>query len=73
MFDLSTRKIDVECSSCKRKHTVTFSDVMNEKLIHCSCGTGMQLCDSNGSVKKGVQGVNAAMKELNDTFRSLGK
>jgi hypothetical protein len=73
MFDLSNIKIDVECPSCKRKHTPTINDVMNKKIIHCSCSTNIQLTDNNGSVKKGVNDVNSSFKKLNDAFKNLGR
>lgn len=73
MFDLSKQKIDVPCPTCKRKHVATIKDVMNKKVIHCSCDTNIQLTDSNGSVKKSVNDINSSFKKLNDTMKKFGR
>lgn len=72
MFDLSKQKIDVECSNCKRKHSATIKDVMNKKIIHCSCNTNIQLTD-DGKLNKTVNDINSSFKKLNDTFKKFGR
>lgn len=72
MFDLSKEKIDVKCD-CGRKHIVTLQDAINRKVIKCSCGTNIQLNDSNGSVKKSVTDINKAFRDLENTFKQLGR
>lgn len=73
MFDLSKQKVDVECPNCKKKHTATFQDVTNSKIIHCSCNTDIKLKDSNGSVRKSVSDINSAMKKLEQSLKSFGR
>lgn len=72
MFDLSKEKIDVKCS-CGRKHVATLENAINRKVIRCSCGTNIQLSDNNGSVKKSVSDINKAFKDLENTFKRLGR
>ncbi|PSL32271.1 hypothetical protein CLV42_104574 [Chitinophaga ginsengisoli] len=72
MFDLGKEKIEIKCE-CGRKHTVTFRDAINRKLIKCACGSNIQLNDGNGSVRKSVNDTNRAFKDLDDTLKRLGK
>lgn len=72
MFDLSKEKIEVKCS-CGRKHFATLKDATNRRAIRCSCGTVIQLQDGNGSVKKGVESMNRAFKDLEKALKRLGK
>lgn len=72
MFDLSKEKMDVKCD-CGRKHIATLQDAINRKTIKCSCGTNIQLNDKNGSARKGVNDINKAFRDLENTFKKLGK
>lgn len=72
MFDLSKEKIDVKCD-CGRKNVATLQDAINRKVIRCSCGSNIELTDSNGSVKKGVSDVNKAVRDLENSFKKLGR
>lgn len=72
MLDISKQKVDVTCS-CRKKHHATFQDVINRKAIKCSCGATIQLKDGNRSVGKSVSNINKAFKDLESTFKKLGK
>lgn len=73
MFDLGKEKVTVNCPSCNRKHTATFNDVSRNRTVRCGCGANLKLTDSGGSVKKGVSNINKAFKDLENTFKKLGK
>lgn len=68
MFDFNNERIDIKCD-CGKKHFVTLKQVMNRASIKCSCGVSIQLEDGGGSVKKGVKGLNDALKKLDDSLR----
>lgn len=68
MFDLSKEKINVKCD-CGKSHIVSFNQVANNKVIKCSCGKNIQLKDSKGSVKKGIDKMNNAVKDLENAFK----
>ena len=72
MFDLSKEKIDVKCN-CGRKHTATFQDAINGRIIKCICGDNIELKDSKDSVKKSVKDINKAFKDLENSFKSLSR
>lgn len=72
MLDISKQKVDAKCS-CGIRHAATFQDVVNSKTIRCSCGAAIQLKDANGSVKKSVNDINKAFKDLENTFKKLGR
>lgn len=72
-MDLGKQKIQVDCPTCRRKHNATFNDVGKQKVIHCYCGTNIQLRDDKGSVKRSVNDINKAFKELEKTLKNFGK
>jgi hypothetical protein len=72
MLDLGKEKVPVNCPSCNRRHSATLNDVGRGRVIRCGCGTNIQLKDSDGSVKRGVNDINRAFKKLDDTFKKLG-
>lgn len=72
MFDLSKQKVEVKCN-CGRKHFATLQDIINRKVVHCSCGTNIQLTDAGGSVRKSVSNANSAFKRLENSFKKLGR
>jgi hypothetical protein len=69
MFDLGKEEITLECPTCNITHHTTLQLVANQAIIHCSCGTDIQLKDSGGSAKKGIREMNDAVKELDDLFK----
>jgi hypothetical protein len=71
MLDLSKEIITVECD-CGRSHSATFQDTINGRIINCSCGANIQLKD-DGSVKKGVNEINKAFKDLENAFKKIGR
>jgi transcription initiation factor IIE alpha subunit len=73
MLNLENQKINLQCSSCLRKHSVTLKDITNKKNVHCSCGADIQLTDSSGSVRNGLKDVKTAMKEFERTIKKLGR
>lgn len=68
MFDLSNEKVNVTCS-CGKTHVATLKQAMNRAVIKCTCGTNIRLNDADGSVKKGVNEINDALKRLSDMFK----
>lgn len=72
MLDLGKEKVPVNCPSCNRRHSATLNDVGCGRIIRCGCGTNIQLKDSGGSVRRGVNDVNKAMKDLENSFKKLG-
>lgn len=68
MFDFNNEKVDVKCD-CGKKHIVTVKQVMNRASVKCSCGICIQLEDGGGTVKKGVNELNDALKKLDDSLR----
>ena len=71
MIDISRQNVELKCE-CGRKHSATFQDVINHKVIACSCGTKIQLQD-NGSVRKSVTDINKAFRGLDNAFKKFGR
>ena len=72
MVDLGKEKVEVQCN-CGRKHSATFQDAINHKVIRCSCGDNIQLNDKDGSVRKSVTDINKAFKGLDNAFKNFGR
>lgn len=72
MLDLGKQKITVKCT-CGKAHSAMLQDAINRKIVRCSCGSSLQLKDSKGSVRKGVNDINRAFKDLENTLKRLGK
>ena len=73
MIDISKQTVDVNCPECKRAITVSLKQVADEVLVKCTCGQGIQLKDSNGSNRKAIHDINKSFKELENTFKNLGR
>lgn len=73
MFDLGSKKIDINCPDCNHKHEVSLQQVANGTTVKCNCGTTIKLHDQGGSAKRGINDINASMKKLQDIFKKLGK
>ena len=54
-------------------YSVTIKQVADEVLVKCSCGQGIQLQDSNGTNKKAIKDINKSFKDLENTFKKLGR
>jgi len=53
--------------------SVTIKQVADEALIKCNCGQEIQLKDSNGTNKKAIRDINKSFKDLENTFKKLGR
>lgn len=73
MMDFSKQTVKVECSKCKRSISVTLKQIADEVLIKCTCGQGIQLTDSNGSTKKGINDTSKALSDLEKALKKLGR
>jgi hypothetical protein len=47
--------------------------VANEETVKCTCGQGIQLKDNNHSSRKAIQDINKSFKDLENTFKNLGR
>lgn len=73
MVDISKQKVSINCPECKRAITVSMKQVADEVTLKCSCGQGIKLTDSNGSAKKAIRDINKSFKDLENTFKKLGR
>jgi len=72
-FDISKQKVDIKCPKCNMRHNVSLDDIQHEKVIHCSCGTNIELKDKDQSVKKGINDINKSLNDLKRTIEKFGK
>ena len=73
MIDISKQTVKLDCPECKKPITVSLKQVADEVLIRCNCGQEIQLQDSNGTNKKAIRNINKSFKDLERTFKKLGK
>ena len=73
MIDISKQSIKIDYPKCKRSISVPIKQVADEALVKCSCGQGIQLQDSNGTNKKAIKDLNKSFKDLENTFKKLGR
>lgn len=73
MIDISKQSVKLDCPECKRSMSVTIKQVADEALIKCNCGQEIQLEDSNGTNKKAIRDINKSFKDLENTFKKLGR
>ncbi|MBL7885072.1 MAG: hypothetical protein JNL69_13445 [Bacteroidia bacterium] len=73
MIDISKQSVKLDCPECKRSMSVTIKQVADEALIKCNCGQEIQLKDSNGTNKKAIRDINKSFKDLENTFKKLGR
>lgn len=73
MIDFSKQSVKIDCPECKRSVSVTIKQVADKALVKCSCGQGIQLQDSNGTNKKAIRDINKSFKDLENTFKKLGR
>ena len=73
MIDISKHEIEAACQTCGHKNTITLAQVNREEMITCRCGQRIQLTDNDGSSKKATQDINRAFKDLERTFKKLGR
>ena len=73
MIDISKQSVKIDCPECKRSISVTLKQAADEALVKCSCGQEIQLHDSNGTNKKAIKDINKSFKDLENTFKKLGK
>jgi hypothetical protein len=73
MIDISKQSVKIDCPECKRSISVTIKLVADEALVKCTCGKGIQLQDSNGTNKKAIKDINKSFKDLENTFKKLGR
>jgi len=72
MIDLGKQILKNECPNCRRQVSFIANQVANNALVKCTCGQEIQLKD-DGSFKKGISDINKAFKDLENTFKRLGK
>jgi len=73
MIDISKHKTDINCPQCKRSISISMKQIADEISISCTCGQKIQLKDSNGSAEKSIRDINKSFKELENTFKGLGR
>lgn len=67
MIDISNQ------TECKRSITVSLKQVADEVTVKCNLGKGIKLTDNNGSAKKSISEINKSFKDLENTFKNLGR
>jgi len=73
MIDISKQTVNLNCPNCKRSITVSLKQVADEATVKCTCGQGIQLKDNNHSNRKAIHDINKSFKDLENTFKKLGK
>jgi len=74
MFNISQRKIDVDCPECGARNQVTLKQMENQEIIKCSgCKKDIALIDKDGSMKRSTADINKADKDLENTIKKFGK
>ncbi len=73
MINISKQTLKLDCSECKRSITVSIKQIANEELVKCSCGQAIQLQDNNGANKNAIRDIKKSFKDLEDTFKNLGR
>lgn len=69
----SKQSVKIDCPECKRSISFTIKQVADEALVKCSCSQGIQLQDSKGTNKKTIRDINKSLKDLENTFKKLGR
>jgi hypothetical protein len=72
MIDFYKQTIQVKCKR-GRIHNAMLEDVVNRRIIRCSCGLNTQLDDGNGSVKRGVSKLSKSLKQLEGNLRKFAR
>lgn len=70
MFELGKQQMSEKCPRCGQTIRFTLNDVAQGRKPRCSCG--VVLVD-DGSVKKSLNSVDKAMRDLERRFKKLGK
>lgn len=73
MVDIGKQTVAMNCPQCKRITNVSIQQVADEALVKCICGQRIQLKDSGGSNRKAINDINKSFKDLDRTFRNLGR
>jgi Zn ribbon nucleic-acid-binding protein len=76
MWNLEIEKtwVEIECPNCNYQDTIQLLDAKTERRVFChNCKCSIQLQDSNASVHSGIESIEDAMKDLNNTFKNFGK
>jgi len=73
MIDISKQSVKIDCPECKRPISVTIKQVADETLVKCTCGQGIQLKDNDGTNKKAIRDINKSFKNLENTFKKIGR
>jgi len=74
MIDISKQRVDINCSECNAKVTITMGQVSKQETVSCNkCRQKIKLVDSNGSARKGVSDMNKALDKLNRTLKGFGR
>ena len=74
MFDISKEKMDINCPKCNSKIKVSLEQVSKQQIVKCNrCQESIQLIDSNGSSRRGINDINKSFKDLEQTFKKIGK
>ena len=74
MFDLDKHNLDAQCERCGFWNGFTIKEARIEQVIICrGCKANIQLRDCLGTVKRSERDVRRAMREFQDTLKSLSR
>ncbi len=72
VFDLDRHELDAECEQCGFWNEFTIKEARLDQVIICrGCKANIQLRDYMGTVKRSERNVRRAMREFEDTLKSL--
>jgi transcription elongation factor Elf1 len=72
-MDIGRQTIKLNCPTCKRQFSVSLRQVANEETVKCICGQQTQLKDNNHSGRRAIGDINQAFKDIERTFKNIGR
>ena len=73
MINLGGMELDLDCPRCKFKNPFTIKQAELRDCIICrGCHCNIRLDDSLNTVRNARRGIDRAMRELQDTLKSIG-
>lgn len=74
MFDINNTWIEFLCPKCSYTVEVRMIEVKTESTVPCyCCKTWIKLIDQKGSTHVGMNSIESALTQLENTLKKIGK
>lgn len=74
MIDISKTWISIHCPKCNYSFDIQLQDAKLQSTVYChNCKQSIRLVDSTASLSRGINSINDAFEDLNNTLKNLFK